>query len=243
MRRDFKGILCAYCGITTATSEDHIFPRQFFLERDRGNLPKAPACDACNNTKSGLEGYLAVSLPFAGRHPQAVENLTTAVPKRLDGNRKVARQIVGSMRPAWIREGGGGLYQRTSMTEFDGDKLTAWLKYVGRGLAWHHWKVYLRPEDELSVMYVPDMGSVLFQSLLDKMRPENSVNENLGNGTVLYRGLQAPDPLQLTVWTVLMYGGVVLSDDKKSNGDQEACTLWWIFSGPPELSRTTSFLR
>jgi hypothetical protein len=243
LRRDFKGAICSYCGLTIGSSEDHVFARQFFLERDRVNLPKVPACDGCNNATSGLEAYLATTLPFAGRHPQAVENLTTAVPKRLDGNRKVSREIRGSMKPAWIREG-GGLYQPTSVVDFDGHKLTAWLKYVGRGLAWHHWKVNLRPGDEVSVMYAADMGSALFQSLLDRMRPENSVDKNLGNGTVLYRGLQALDPPQLTVWTIPMYGGVVLSDDRqRQREDASSCTMWWIFTGPSELSQTSSMLR
>ena len=243
MRKDFKGAQCAYCGLAIAASEDHVFARQFFLERDRDNLPKAPACDGCNNRKSALEAYLTATLPFAGRHAQAVENLTTGVPKRLDGNRKVSREIAGSMKPAWIREG-GGLYQPTSVVDFDGDKLTDWLKYVGRGLVWHHWRVNLRQEDEVSVMYVADMGSVLFQSLLDRMRPQNRVDENLGNGTVLYRGLQAPEPPQLTVWAILMYGGVVLSDDRRPHGDDaSSCTMWWIFTGPPELSRTSPILR
>jgi hypothetical protein len=88
------------------------------------------------------------------------------------------------------------------------------------------------------------MGSALFQSLLDRMRPENNVDKNLGNGTVLYRGLQAPDPPQLTVWTILMYGGVVLSDDRQRQGeDASSCTMWWIFTVPPELSQTSSMLR
>lgn len=226
-----------------ATSEDHVFAKQFFLGRDRDNLPKAPACDSCNNRKSALEGYLTVALPFAGRHAQAAENLTTAVPKRLARNRKVSRHIAGSMKPAWIREG-GGLYQRTIVVDFDRGKLTDWLKYVGRGLPWHHWKVYLRPEDEVSVMYVTDIESALFHSLLDKMRPENKVDEDLGSGTVLYRGLQASNPPQLTVWTIVMYGGIVLYDSNRYSGaDAESFTMWWIFTGPPELSRTSALLR
>jgi hypothetical protein len=214
-----------------ATSEDHIFARQFFLEKDRKDLPKAPACHDCNGKKSRLETYLAAVLPFAGRHAQAVENLTKGVPKRLDKNRKVSRELFGSMKAAWLRED-GGIYKRTSVVDFDGDKLIDLLKYVGRGLAWYHWKVYLRIDDEVSVMFVKDAGTMFFQSLLAKMRPEHHVDENLGNGTVLYRGLQASDPPELTVWTISMYGGLVLSDDRqRTGGDVESCTVWWIFTG------------
>jgi hypothetical protein len=226
-----------------ADSEDHVFARQFFLEKDRKNLPKAPSCHDCNCKKSRLETYLAAVLPFAGRHAQAVENLTTGVPKRLDKNRRVSRELFGSMKPAWLRED-GGIYQRTSVVDFDGDKLIDLLKYVGRGLAWHHWRLHLRPHDEVSVMLAKDVGTMLFQSLLAKMRPERQVDENLGNGTVLYRGLQAPDPPELTVWMISMYGGVVLSDDRqRAGGDVESCTVWWIFTGPSELKQASSLLR
>ena len=100
MRRDFKGKHCAYCSKAMANSEDHVFARKFFLEKDRKDLPKAPACDDCNGKKSRLETYLSAVLPFAGRHAQAVENLAMGVPKRLDKNRKVSRELFGSMKDA-----------------------------------------------------------------------------------------------------------------------------------------------
>jgi hypothetical protein len=158
LRRDFKGKRCAYCSAAMAASEDHVFARQFFLERDRKDLPKVHACHDCNDKKSRLETYLTAVLPFAGSHAQALENLTTRVPKRLDRNRRVSRELFGSMKPAWLRED-GGIYQRTSVVDFEGDKLIDLLKYVGRGLAWHHWRVYLRPYDEVSVMFVKDAGT------------------------------------------------------------------------------------
>jgi hypothetical protein len=76
------------------------------------------------------------------------------------------------------------------------------------------------------------------------MRPAQRVEENLGNGTVRYVGLQAADPPELTVWTISMYGGLVLSDDRrKSDGQSESCSMWWVFTGPPELNETFSRLK
>jgi len=65
------------------------------------------------------------------------------------------------------------------------------------------------------------------------MRAERQVEENLGNGTVQYAGIQATDPLQLTIWQIAMYGGLVLSDDRKRpDGESIACTAWWVITGP-----------
>src|SRR5688500_6540735 len=58
--------VCVYCATKPAENEDHVFARQFFLESRRANLPKVPACLACNNEKSKLELYLVSVLPFGG---------------------------------------------------------------------------------------------------------------------------------------------------------------------------------
>jgi hypothetical protein len=53
--KKFKGKPCVYCTDGTAISADHVIARQFFLERHRANIPKAPACVKCNGEKSALE--------------------------------------------------------------------------------------------------------------------------------------------------------------------------------------------
>jgi 5-methylcytosine-specific restriction endonuclease McrA len=144
MGKKFKRMTCVYCLDASATTVDHVFSREFFLVDDRDFLPEVPACKTCNQEKSRMEHYLTAVLPFGGRHPQARTNLEAAVPPRLAKNRRLNRELLASTKPAWIRQD-GGIYQPTGTLEFDGKKLEALLKYIGRGLAWHHWKVYLRP--------------------------------------------------------------------------------------------------
>jgi ribosomal protein L40E len=100
MKKNFKGKICAYCGSAQAATDDHIFARSLFLEGDRPDLPKAPACRKCNEAKSKLEHYVTAVLPFGGRHPQAGENLLKMVPRRLDKNRRLGQEMARSMRPA-----------------------------------------------------------------------------------------------------------------------------------------------
>jgi hypothetical protein len=93
-------------------------------------------------------------------------------------------------------------------------------------------------------MLLPDMSSAIFQGLVGQMRPENRVVQNLGHGTVQYVGIQATDPPRLTVWTISMYGGLVLSDDrKKADGEAISCTTWWVITGPRELADSFARLR
>lgn len=244
MGKRFKGKLCAYCATAEATTDDHIFAREFFTGADRRNLPKAPACAECNNAKSVLEHYLTAVLPFAGRHPQAAENLLRGVPGRLAKNARLNRELRGSMKPAWMRVN-QGLYQPARILDFDGSKLEAWLRLVARGLLWHHWNTYLRLGDEASVMFLPDSGSAILHGLISTLRPAREVTENLGNGTVCYNGLQAADPPQLTIWTIRMYGGLVVSDTGTAGTDGEvpSCSVWWVITGPQELSERIARMR
>jgi hypothetical protein len=75
--KKFNDKTCVYCATQPATTEDHVFARGFFVETRRDKLPKVPACQPCNQVKSGLEHYLATVLPFAGRHADAPASLPT----------------------------------------------------------------------------------------------------------------------------------------------------------------------
>lgn len=168
MSKRFKSKLCAYCSENNATTEDHVFFRKFFQVEDRHNLPKAPSCAACNNEKSKLEHYLAAVLPFGARHGQALKNLREHVPRRLAKNPKLKTTLRQSMQPVWIPED-SGLYRKTSMVEIDTSKLESLLEFIGRGLAWHHWGVYLRPHDVVIVEFVPDSASPIFTAMTQRL--------------------------------------------------------------------------
>lgn len=233
MSRALRGKPCAYCRDRIATTDDHVFARGFFLVRDRENLPKAPACSICNHRKSKLEQYLTTVLPFAGRHSQAIENLYLAG-SRLKKNRRIHREIVRSSRYAWTRDQ-GGLFERTRMFNFDTDQLRELLNYIARGLAWWHWRVYLRSSDSVSVLLPEEHGSALFASFISEMRAAQRIVQDLGSGTIDYVGVQAPDPPELTVWAVRFYGGALLTEDVDVEGFLRGGSMCWVITGPAEV--------
>jgi len=85
-------------------------------------------------------------------------------------------------------------------------------------------------------MLFTERGSVLFQRVMGMFTGVHTGQVNLGNGTLIYEGLQAPDPPQLTLWVMTMYGGLVLSGEQtQSDKPEEVVTRWWIITGPPEV--------
>jgi hypothetical protein len=147
------------------------------------------------------------------------------------------------MEPAWLR-GESGLYQRTSIKSFDSAKLEDLLKFIARGLAWHHWGTYIGPEYYVGVMFTPDMLSIDFQDRVRNWNPAARAKENFGNSTVEYEGVQAVEPPQLTVWGISMYGGVMLSGEERQKGlESQTSRRWWVITGPPEIAAMIETLK
>ena len=99
MGKKYKGKICVYCGSAPSETAHHVVARKFFLEKDRANLPKVPACLGCNGQKSTLENHLTTVLPFGGRHADARSSLVDRVPPRLAKNRALHRALAASQTP------------------------------------------------------------------------------------------------------------------------------------------------
>jgi hypothetical protein len=199
MSKRFKGETCVYCSERTAITADHIFAREFFLESARANLPQAPACEPCNNAKSKLELYLTAVLPFGGRHPDALQNLASMVPKRMRGNAKLHRALSHG--------------QAGHALPLEGERLEALMGLIARGLAWHHWEVYLDDATQgIHTLSATEAGARFYDEHLFKLNSHARVTEDVGNGSFRYEGVQADEDRALTLWRFSIYGGITMGD-------------------------------
>jgi hypothetical protein len=242
--KKYKGKQCAYCTRAIATTDDHVFCREFFLDDDRAGLPKAPACLRCNREKSALEHYLTALLPFGGRHHKASRHLETMVPPRLGKNRKLLRDLRSGLKQAWIQDG-SALFQSSLVLPIDGTQLTHLIGLIARGLIWHHWKMYLPAAHFVYPMVLSGAGEQFFQSLLG-LTARNRVGVDLGRGTVYYEGVQGMNPPELTVWRISMYGGIGLADsnvDRKIDAPASIATQWGAITGPKSQAQLWRKLR
>lgn len=230
MSKKFKGQTCIYCGREgAAETADHIFARQFFLESRRQNLPQAPACKDCNAKKSADEHYLATVLPFGGRHKDAGENLTTKVPRRLEKNVKLHRELNAGTTEAWIKES-SGLYVRSTLIPFDGERFERLFGFIVKGLMWHHWGVILASDAFVEVLTLTPHGKAVFDQKL-QMNANQRIEESLGNGTFTYRAAQAKDNLQVSIWQIEVYGGIIATGTDSA----EKCSTVGVFTGPNQI--------
>jgi hypothetical protein len=222
MSKRFKDKTCVYCAAAPSTTAgDHVFAREFFIDVRRGNLPKVPACEACNNEKSRLEHYLTAVLPFGGRHADSTKNLSTLVAPRLAKNARLHNELNAGQGQIWSRE--GGLIVPVRTLPVDGEKIGRLFEFITKALLWHHWKVILEPgRHGLWSGLLSPVGVQLHRSFF-AMNGNARVSANLGEGTFTYEGLQGTDIPEMSVWLFSMYGGMKLRGDPQT--PNEECSM------------------
>ena len=226
----FKDLLCAYCSARSSCTEDHVFARAFFLEKHRANLPKAPACRECNTEKSALEHYLATVLPFGGRHFDAHETLIEKVPQRLNRNQRLHREIREGTTEIELIE--GSTSSLALAVPVIGEAIEKAFVFIVKGLAWHHWRIYLDGRVRVVAQSLTADGCVFFEENFFSRRPAKRVAVDLGEGTFVYEGVQAVDVPTVTAWRFRAYGGALFVGD-----DDLASNEIGVVSGPRDNAR------
>ena len=200
----FRNKPCAYCGDTSSTG-DHVIARALFPEDLRDELPKVPACSACNSRKSNLETYLAATLPMAGNHA-AASDMTRAAVARVLKNRKLQSEMdAGFSRLAHLAGSIG------HPTDFRGPTLLSYAAYLGRGLLNFHFGTVLSGDYEAKGMGLDERGQVAFDEMFEKaMGHSRYVAMGYANDAFGYRGFVDLNDPCVSAWQIRLYGGLNL---------------------------------
>ncbi|TAL37689.1 MAG: HNH endonuclease [Phenylobacterium sp.] len=236
MSKAFKGKTCVYCArVACSSTGDHVFAREFFPKNKRADLPKVPACEACNQAKSRLEHYLTAVLPFAGRHADASSVLNEMVPPRLAKNRRLHAALSASQGRAWVKQ--GGMLRPTLTLHLDAQQFEGLLRYVVRGLVAFHWNTVVPSDYAVGVAVWTEEGERLITAALPK-RGRAIARATWGDGAFEYEGAQAIDDPHLSIWRLHLYGGAVLGGD--SAGATDTNSRVWVMTSReavPDLFR------
>src|SRR5207247_196816 len=143
-----------------------------------------------------LENYLTAVLPFGGLHPDAHENLVDLVPGRLAKNLRLHRDLNAGLGHIWHVE--NEVFRATMTIPVEPGRIGALFSLTARALAWYHWRQYLLPDQDSEALQLTRFGSGFFDRLF-AMNAANRVQNDLGNRTVTYSGVQAVDTPQLTL--------------------------------------------
>jgi hypothetical protein len=231
MSKKYKGKICVYCQQRPSKQGDHVFSRELFLESERANLIKVPACDECNNDKSVLEHYLTSLLPFGGLHTDAKEHLNTLVAPRLERNQKLKRELSAGMSYVTTVDENGN-ESRALAIPFHGDIYIALFEYIVKALSWFHWGTYIDNNSMVVTTALTKLGEEMFEQHLFSLSPKNTIDATLGKDTVKYFGMQGVNE-QITVWKFEIFNGLVVSDSNDEGFPKSTCI--GAISGPMEM--------
>jgi len=233
MSKRYKGKLCVYCQDKPSINQgDHVFARGLFLEAERRNPIKVPACDECNNKKSLIEHYLASLLPFGGRHADAEETLNSLVPTRLEKNLKLKRELNEGMKYVWSNDK-TGISIRNLTVPFDGIRYAELFKYIAKALSWHHWGSYIKTESDILSVSLTQTGEEAFEKFLFPLKSSHKIEAMIGNNSIKYKGMQAVENDQISIWKFQIYNGVVVSNLEHEGFDKSSCI--GVLTGPPKI--------
>jgi hypothetical protein len=98
---------------------------------------------------------------------------------------------------------------------------------MARGLMWDHRKVVLGSDCFVDVLSLTSSGEVLFQRYA-KMNAKDRVRDDIGEGALVYEGMQGTDNPQVSVWELSIYGGVKLT----SADGTDPMSRFGVLTGP-----------
>jgi hypothetical protein len=211
MSKQHVGKTCVYCGVAPAATMDHVFAREFFPIERRANLPKVPACAACNSVKSRLEHYLTAVLPFGGTHPDALVALGEMVPPRLERNAKLKDALSAGHRQESMMQ--NGIIVPAMTLPFDSERAADLFRFITQGLLYHHFRVTLdRKKHGVWAGFLNAEGEQIHRNVLAKDCRER-IRGDVGNGAFVYEGAQGTDFPEMSIWIFKIYGGLKTSGD------------------------------
>lgn len=226
MGKGYKGVPCVYCIEREASTADHVIAREFFPKDKRGDLPKVPACSACNNDKSTLEHALTAIMPFGARHADSGQAIAMTE-RRLAKNRKLHAKLAARLAYS-MRSTNGGPWRLEMTVPVDHADIERLCEFIVRGLAFHHWKVALGPELFVRASFLNEAGRQHFDPFFAGAA-RAKVQHDFGDGVFVYKGVQAEECLELTLWKMSIYGAEFGGDQRQPG---ERCSMVYGISVP-----------
>ena len=111
--------ICVICGQQLATTNDHLPPKGIFPKPRPSDLISVRTCLSCNKSTSDIEEIFKVYIGFLCGHGVEGEKLfKSQTLKTLDHNRRLKRDLAGSLHDIWI-QATDGVSERKAAVRFN----------------------------------------------------------------------------------------------------------------------------
>lgn len=207
-------MLCAYCGLQTATTRDHVIPQCLFLPPLPEVMITVPACHECNNSKSKNDEYLRdflVTDIYCSKHPVAQKLAAGKVARSAQKNRsRLARAAKSGAKWAPVYTPAGLYLGHAYSIPLEGERINEIFTTIVRGL--YYWMG--QGKERLPDDYVIDIRRVNDFNVREVVRGFQSVKAHgpYSVGKVFtFMAARAKEYPAATAWLLGFYDGVYIN--------------------------------
>ncbi len=195
--------ICCLCGLRTAETLDHLFPKCLFNIPRPSNLPqRIPACKECNNGLSKDEEIFRVFLASGMAYESAAGNRiwTEGIRPDLKGKRPLLKQRIRSMvKQARVVSKSGNFIGYAHILEMNREPINRVLHKIAKGLYYLDTQRVLPHEVEMLVGYNAENPEIFSPPLDEALRRAKKIE--LGNGDITYwRNIIKDNPEESLTW-------------------------------------------
>jgi hypothetical protein len=168
----------------------------------------------------------------------AVGAKTAYIERGSPKNRKLRRELGEGSERIWTQEP-SGLAVRALALPIDGEKVERLIGFIARGLMNCHFGIVLGPDCFVDVCTLTPLGETYFAQYRST-RAQHRVRGDIGNGALIYEGAQGIDNPQISVWEMVLLGGVKMV----SADDTDIISRFAVMAGPQSIKdRAERFAR
>lgn len=203
MVADKKANTCYLCGLRSAETKDHLFPKALFNRPLPNNLPTLPACRQCNNRLSKDEEqfrlFLASGMAYESEAGRRIwdERIRSALKGRRPGLKPLVRSMV---KIAKVESESGTLLGYWPILEQNREPINRILSKIVKGLYYLDTKQILPCDVQILFGYDPEKPERFISPPLDVAIKE-AKRTDYGDGVVsCWRNRMKDDPTASITW-------------------------------------------
>ena len=188
------------------------------MEKREGIL-KVPACIKCNGEKSGYEQYLQTVLPLAGVDEVSRERVATQFQTRLDGNKRLKRELMESLEHTLVPTKYG--VRQAMRVKYEPEILLNFSKMLARALHFHFVGTIVSADQDVQSTHMSTTeANSIFAALPDD--ENHRVNFSFSESVFECRAGWQSDK-RVSFWEFKFYGGLDLRSGAKPSESLDTC--------------------
>ena len=193
--------ICVICGKRPMTGRDHLPPQSAFPKPRPSDLITVPACDNCNNKRSGLDEEFKVAIGLQAGHGEQGERLFCDQTSRtLSHNRRLMRELASAMREVKIRTPEGLMVGTASAVPLRSESYDTVINRIIRGLHWHHTGHILGDRVDIKINWYRNLTKKIYEMT------NNWATGVVGDGQFIYKYAVFDEVPMASVWVLQFFG-------------------------------------